>query len=613
MNKDKKMVVLGMGYLMEYLYPCYEECFKDNLKDSVIAVTADEKDLERKRERCAFPVLLNENMKALSLLEPNYILVAPPPSIAPSLIQNDLVPYFNSLRKTGKRLPVIFAFPPKPAGRYYMEKLGEDVHVVNILPNMVSQIAGERLHGEGLTYLTYPANSSWTEEERHFVSDFFAPLGGTVEVKPEHVNQMLAGTVTVHNISEIIFTITDAVNKNNGQISYKDIASAMRHYHRAKRGLVNESYPSSDKVFDPYFYAMLKKICFHWYEGIKRYYLSVGMSEELTHKILSSLLDLHLQIHQREERNEIEAKGAKHATKGGVLAKGCEMFEKLVTTDLNKVFSSYPSIKISDEWCAWFEDTSFLITSIVAEHGNKLASGQSGVKYDVNNHAVLFGIIAKNVVESGLPNYDSTIRLAVMEYAKQRGSRMRQRCDYFGDEPNMLAYKAYCEWLPENESFDTATIEMRPVHKTEVYACPWSGIWAVNGFMKYARYYCDHADYNLVKGFNDDLVLEMGSTLAHGQKACTFTWCGADMSDENVAWINTRREELKSKITFGWEYHTSHLYHSVVDTLINVYGNSAKLLISKIREEYANRFGVESLAVLDGYKNMDFKIAVLNG
>ena len=243
--QGQRITILGMGYLMEYIYPCYESLLGDRIGENIVAVTADEADLPRKRRRCAFEVILNDCMAALEKNRPDLILVAPPPKIVPTMIDEVLVPYFSARRAEGGKLPTIYAFPPAPAGKAYQEKLGQDVLVVNILPNMVSEIAGERISGEGLTYLTFPEESIWPESEKELLSRFFSPLGKTIEVKPAQVMSMLAGTVAVHLVSDIVFAITDALGAGGSAVDYRSIAGAMRAYHRAKHGYSDGSYPCS--------------------------------------------------------------------------------------------------------------------------------------------------------------------------------------------------------------------------------------------------------------------------------------------------------------------------------------------------------------------------------
>ena len=72
--------------------------------------------------------------------------------------------------------------------------------------------------------------------------------------------------------------------------------------------------------------------------GIYQFYLDAGMDEDTASRILVSLLDLHLHLHQKENRSVIEASGIQHATKGGVLEKGCMVFVRQVERELARTF-----------------------------------------------------------------------------------------------------------------------------------------------------------------------------------------------------------------------------------------------------------------------------------
>ena len=139
----KKITIIGMGFLMEYIFPCVRGLNGEDTPRLANAVTADAGDLEGKRERLKIPVLLNDSLTALRTLEPDWIFFAPPPTVAPGLVETCLKPYCEQCRAAGRPLPVLFAFPPKPAGAYYQEQLGGDLAVVNIIPNMISTVGSE--------------------------------------------------------------------------------------------------------------------------------------------------------------------------------------------------------------------------------------------------------------------------------------------------------------------------------------------------------------------------------------------------------------------------------------------------------------------------------------
>jgi prephenate dehydrogenase len=97
--KERKIVIIGLGFLMEYIFPCFREIFGDDVKSRIIGVTADEADLAGKKQRMGIDVMLNDNAAALRTLEPDMIFFAPPPPQARPITGEVLVPYFRELRK----------------------------------------------------------------------------------------------------------------------------------------------------------------------------------------------------------------------------------------------------------------------------------------------------------------------------------------------------------------------------------------------------------------------------------------------------------------------------------------------------------------------------------
>jgi len=607
LRQERNMVILGMGYLMEYIYPCYKHMLGEAAGRCMAAVTADGADLARKREKFEFPVILDDNAGALEQMEPEIILFAPPPAVAPGLMEQVLAPYYRKVRERGGKLPVLYAFPPKPEGRAYLEMLGSDILVANILPNMVSRIAGEPLAGEGLTYLTFPDEGPWPKEERDYLLEFFSPLGGCIEVKPAHVMQMLAGTVTVHNISEIILTVSDALERSGSPVDFHRIAGAMRAYHQKKWSYspAGSAPCREDEVEEPLFLA-LRKVTYHWFRGIYRFYQDAGMDEDTASRILVSLLDLHLHLHQKEDRSVIEASGIQHATKGGVLEKGCLVFARQVERELARTFEQWPDVNLSDEWCSWLEQQAYSITAQVADHSKHLTGAGEG-RFAVEHHAVMFGLLARAVLEVCGESGREIVKAGTRHYAHGRGHRMRLRCQRDGNPTDMIHYMAYGEWTPEPGTMEIRTRQKSPVNRTLVVKCPWMTAWKKYGLSDYARHYCDYADFALVEGFDGGLALDMDSWMARGDSGCGFTWNGADLNGESEAEIARVKTLNRKDGVLDWEYHTAHMYYAFCQVFEKLLDPETRgEVVSGVRAEFEERFGSGALAVIDRFASVDF-------
>ena len=77
-NRDEmKIVLIGMGYLMEYIAPCYQRLLGGRLWEQSKGVTADPVGLERKAQATGVPVVLNDNLGALRDVHPDIIFFSP--------------------------------------------------------------------------------------------------------------------------------------------------------------------------------------------------------------------------------------------------------------------------------------------------------------------------------------------------------------------------------------------------------------------------------------------------------------------------------------------------------------------------------------------------------
>lgn len=431
MIKDNppKIVIIGFGFLMGYLYPCYSRLYSEKeMENCIIAVTADEATLEEKRAKYDFPILLHDNMGALQTLYPDIILFAPPPSVAPALTESVLVPYFQQLRMEKKPLPDLYVFPPSPQGNYYIQMLGQDIHVCNILPNMVSQINGISLEGkEGNTHITIPDGHPWPQENLARLQSFFAPLGGVVAVKPEHVLQMLAALCVAEVIPLVLFDIEDALRQRSIKLNSNELAQGMRRLFQQEwqycpGGIPVEELNISDEIKNT-----LAEVARAWNVGTIRYLVSCGMEEETARKILVENFDLKLHSAQMQDRQRTEQELRDHATKGGVAEKSRKCYELLIRQRLIQHIVSPGADE--EKWAHWLEDICVEIASIVFGHSQSMSRGKPTGCFSAKHHAMLYGFLVRNILRNYGDAGKEYVLRATHLYANQRGSRMAQRAE----------------------------------------------------------------------------------------------------------------------------------------------------------------------------------------
>ena len=192
--KGTHVAMIGVGFLLEYIFPCVRQLVgEENVAACVMGTSADEAAIPGKEQRLGIRVLYKDNARMLREIQPQIILYGPQPVFAAELAQSVLKPYYDELRAAGRELPDLYVAPPSPVGKFYRELLGQDVHVVNMLPNMLTKIAGQDVAKQGVTAVTYAQGDRWPEEKKTRLHSFFAPYGRTVEVPCDQVMTFLGG------------------------------------------------------------------------------------------------------------------------------------------------------------------------------------------------------------------------------------------------------------------------------------------------------------------------------------------------------------------------------------------------------------------------------------
>jgi hypothetical protein len=211
-------------------------------------------------------------------------------------------------------------------------------------------------------------------------------------------------------------------------------------------------------------------------------------------------------------------------------------------------------------------------------------------KYTAKDHAFIYGVIAQSALEL-FPDCKPALIEGIQVYGLQRGSRMGQLADTFGDERSMQHYMAYGEWAPAPGEMDIEIPQVSPSAVWHVKKCPWSQEWKEKGMLEVGQLYCKYVDRELVHGFCRDLDLGIGTTQTAGDDYCYFCWTGADMTLEH----QQENKEIQSRIGNSkirpWAYHMSHLYKTMGECLEKQLGQKEKEQIyrkadEKIQEAY---------------------------
>ncbi len=371
-DKDLRITIIGLGNLMESIFPCIVETVgKENLSRQVNATTADQPDLKRKQAVLRIPVILNDNLAALQKMEPDIIFFAPPPRIASRIIQNELKNYVDHIRQTSACLPEIFAFPPTPSGAFYERILGEDMRVVNILPHPVRIIGGKPLTDEGFYSRTF--NRQWPAENAARVKRIFGTMGEGIELQPDEIIPMMGAWIMLEVLSEVVTTIADTIAQQGQTADHRRVSKYMRAW--ARQAFINPAEGrkvSRPETIDAPLQLLLDDVTSAWYEGIKHYLQEINFPSVLSLRILNLLMDFQLHILEVEERNVVDANTAVAATKGGVLEKGIDCYHKTIEATLKEAVQRLPE-RSNEKWTEALRNRVTEAAHVVRKHGMTLS------------------------------------------------------------------------------------------------------------------------------------------------------------------------------------------------------------------------------------------------
>lgn len=597
---DTRFVSIGFGFLAGYLVPCFSRfCAPEKLSEQIAAVTADAGTLEEKRKTYPFPIYLNDNAQALEQIKPHIILFSPPPTVAPVLAEQVLKPYYDSLRRQGEPLPDLYAFPPSPQGDFYLEMLGRDICVCNILPNMTREIAGQDLRGaEGNTYVTLPA--PWPEEKRERLEAIFAPLGGVIYAEPENIREILATMCVSEVLPLSCFAIAEALHLDS-----RETALAMRAVHQESWEYRPEGCPKlSAGTVSPVVRSAMEGFLKGWTQGGIQFMTDIGVEPKNARRIMVSNVDLRLHIAQMERRETVEKALKAHATKGGVAERGRLCYELLVQEKLRSVFASLPDREPREDFFSFCRDAAYEISRIVAAHGKRLAGDPVPVHFTPEHHAIAYGLFVRNAGKLAGEAGRNAATAGTLLYADQRGARMAKRCRKHGDPLTPQSYMAYGEWAPEPGTMEAKDVSFAPDVATEAYVCPWFTAWQRMGFLEEGKVYCGCIDYNLVKGFSQDMELTVESTRPQGGDRCRFVWKGFSMDQKARQALAEKKAALGDSCRKDWVYHTRHLYSAMEEKLRAL--PEGEEIIRKTLDDFETLYGTEARNTISQVAGMDF-------
>ena len=592
---ETKFTIIGMGFLMEYIAPCYKTMVgAERLNDQIVATTADPCGLAEKSARLGFPVLLNQNTKALEDMAPDVILFAPPPHVAKEIAQQDIRPYYEKLRRAGRPLPDFYAFTPKPVGAVYGEILGNDIAIANIIPNMFVQIGSERVPEEGRTLITFAEGlSTWTAEKRDRILRFFQPLGPSVILPPCQLTPVLSSFSASRVITDVLFAFEESCHTPVAQLAAACRSAFRAQYHYGQP--LPPAQESSPAI------RTCQSLSLAWLEGVRRGLLEQGISSELAEDTLFPLYDLRLHKLQVEDIYQVQREMRKNATPGGVFERACMLYTQNVQPMLTQFFVSPPPSM--EFFLTSFTNSAQALYRELLSHTNAVDAAISETPLRPEHHAALFGFLSKRCIQRFGQNGRQAVLDCAAQYGRERGQRMAKRCLANGDALTMFNYLAYGEWRALPGEADVRVVEYQPQYKTHSHKCPWCEGWKKHGLLSYGSLYCLAVDHGVVEGFNPACAIEINQLQSQGDPVCEFVWLQAGVrGPEDKQRLDEKKKKLTATCSKDFRYHTGHLYRVFLSGLTQRFGPAGTEICEAALFDYRRYYGASCLfPVLECY------------
>ena len=224
--------------------------------------------------------------------------------------------------------------------------------------------------------------------------------------------------------------------------------------------------------------------------------------------------------------------------------------------------------------------------------------GITGSDFTVEHHAVLYALIAKQIMLADPDQGEVHILEATGRYGEERGRRMALAAKKDGCPLTPMGYVVYGE-LPavSGDSKSSSSFE-NGRHLTSVRGCGWLDAWKKYGLTEYGAYYCRVIDESVYRGFNPELELKISSCLSRGDGACGFDW-GEAVSQEEFNWYREAAGKLGSGFRKDFLFHTSRVLAVMKAYLEEVYGGKGNEIVNQAMEEFTEIFGREYGGILE--------------
>ena len=198
-------------------------------------------------------------------------------------------------------------------------------------------------------------------------------MGEGIELKADEIGPMMGAWIMLEVLSEVVTTMADAIKEKGKPIDHRILSGYMRT--KAQQVLGNSGERGSisgiEHLETP-LQLILDQVTAAWYEGIRNYLREVNFSPELSMRILTILMDFQLHILEAENREVIDQNTVMAATKGGVLEKGIQCYNRTIEATLKDAIKQMPE-RPAGQWKEFFSGKVTEAAHVVRKHGMTLS------------------------------------------------------------------------------------------------------------------------------------------------------------------------------------------------------------------------------------------------
>jgi len=368
-----KMLIIGVGFLAQYLIPCYEGILGEDLSDKVIGIKASSRDIENTRKHCPFPIQVQGTEETLRAFEPDMITIGVRPQQVVEVVKKDLIPYFKELREAGKKLPIIYSLAPDPTIDYFYDTLGSDVKAVYQFPNVIKEINGIDVSQVGVSFVTFDKRAKWEKTDYDMAMNFLAPTGKVFEIDAEKASPYLSVQSTTHLMFDIIGILQDTLHENGKEVEYAQIASAIRTMFRPLfHEPCVEVVPCDAAALEDSLKQFLQRFVFAWYEGLLAFTQSEKIPDEAAIRNICGSIESYNMQAQLQSREELTEATKSHATPGGYLEMALKTFYSKGAQYLKETFADFLKGEKIDAFDETMKQITYEIIFAVSEHGKSV-------------------------------------------------------------------------------------------------------------------------------------------------------------------------------------------------------------------------------------------------